>query len=80
MLIASNVATTNYRIYVDDNSGNGKKLYYDTANYALSTEAIISGLTIGNTYLVTVRAVNVIGESVDSNALTINAGTIPSKI
>ena len=35
---------------------------------------------MGHTYLVSVTAVNAIGESAASNILTVNAGTIPSKI
>jgi predicted phage tail protein len=41
---------------------------------------ILSGLIIGQEYTVTVRAVNEIGESNDSNNLTIFAGTTPSQI
>jgi hypothetical protein len=40
----------------------------------------ITGLNVGQTYTATVRAVNSIGESLDSNTLTINSGTVPSKI
>ena len=65
---------------MDDLSGNGFSLYYDTIDYALATSATVSGLTVGNSYYAVVRAVNEIGESVDSNQITINAGTVPSKI
>lgn len=78
--ITNNLATTSYRLYLDDNSGNGEVLYYDTSLYAFTTKAIVSGLSLGNTYYLTVRAVNAIGESGDSNVLTIHAGTVPSKI
>lgn len=48
--ITNNVQTLSYRIYIDDNSGNGQSLYYDTANYAISTQATLSGFTFGNSY------------------------------
>ncbi len=41
---------------------------------------ILKDLTASNTYLVTVTALNEIGESLQSLPLTIYAGTVPSKI
>jgi hypothetical protein len=78
--IVGNVETTGYRVYVDDLSGNGMKLWFDSSKHAITTMTYITGLNVGQTYTVTVRAVNSIGESLDSNTLTINSGTVPSKI
>lgn len=78
--IASNVATTAYRVYLDDQTGNAKQLVYDTANFSFTNKAVLNNLVIGYQYLVTVRSVNAIGESVDSTAFTLNVGTVPSKV
>ena len=37
-------------------------------------------LTVGKSYKVTVRAVNIIGESLTSSELDLHAGTVPQKI
>jgi len=76
--IASNPATTAYRVYFND--GTGANLMFDSASYALTTRATISGLVLGNSYTATVRAVNAIGESADSGSITVHAATLPSKI
>lgn len=67
-------------MYLNDLSGNPPSLVFDTSSTALTTVAVIKNLTPGKTYLVTVTAVNAIGESAASTALTVNAGTQPSKI
>jgi hypothetical protein len=78
--IADNPVTTAFRVYLDDLEGNEPHLVYDTGAQALTNMITLNDLTTGNTYDVTVRAVNEIGESDASNVLEIYAGTVPSKI
>ena len=75
-----NPLTTSYKIFLDDGSGNGPQLYYDSAPRALANIYTLSNLVTGNSYDVTVKAVNEIGESTPSNPLTIHAGVVPSQI
>lgn len=65
---------------MDDGSGNDPYIAYDSASFALTTITTITGLVTGSSYTATVRAVNVIGESEDSNELILHAGMVPSKI
>lgn len=67
-------------MYLDDLSGNTPALIYNTGSASLTNIATLTGLSVGQTYIVTVTAVNQIGESVASNQLTINAGITPSQI
>lgn len=67
-------------MYLDDLSGNTPMVVFDTTKYAITTIASIKGLKSGSSYKATVKAVNAIGESLDSNILNIHAGTVPSKI
>ena len=69
-----------YRVYSDDGSGNQPKLVYDTGRGAITNLVTIRGLVTGHTYNLTVRSVNVIGESQASNSLTVHAGVAPSQI
>jgi hypothetical protein len=69
--IAGNPPTLAYRVYLDDGSGNEPVLAYDTGKRALTNLVTIKGLTTGQTYILTVRSVNVIGESSASNSLTV---------
>lgn len=78
--IASNPATTSYRVYLDDDSGNPPAKVFDSASQALTNIVTLNDLVAGNSYKVTVTAVNAIGESNPSVFLTIYAGTVPSKI
>jgi len=72
--------TLSYRVYSDDGSGNKPKLVYDTGRGAISNLVTIRGLVTGLSYNLTVHAVNVIGESLASNTLTVHAGVAPSQI
>lgn len=82
--IASNPATLSYRVYLDDKNQFGKqnnpKMIYDSGSAAIAKVYNVKNLAIGKSYTVTVRAVNVVGESVDSNKLELHAGTVPVKI
>lgn len=75
-----NPSTTAYKIYLDDGSGNEPQLVYDTGRKSLTNLVTISDLETGKTYTVTVRSINVIGESDASNELTVYAGVAPSQI
>jgi hypothetical protein len=65
---------------LDDGEGNDPDLVYDTGRKALTNLITLVGLETGNSYQVTVRQVNEIGESDDSNILTVHAGIVPTKI
>jgi len=69
-----------YRVYSDDGSGNTPSLVYDTGRGAMTNLVTIRGLVTGQTYILTVHSVNVIGESIASNTLTVHAGVAPSQI
>jgi hypothetical protein len=55
-------------------------MVFDSGSAAIAKIYNVKDLQIGKSYTVTVRAVNVIGESVDSNKLELHAGTVPVKI
>ena len=78
--ISSNTVTLGYKVYLNDQSGNPSTVVFDSTKAALTTTTSITGLIVGSQYLVTVTAVNAIGESNPSSALTVNVGTVPSKI
>lgn len=80
MAIPSNPLTLAYKVYLNDFSGNLPLKVFDTTGKAIVTQATLSGLLVGHMYEVTVTAVNQIGESMPSVALTIHAGTVPAKI
>lgn len=67
-------------MYLDDLSGNAPALIYNTGSASLTNIVTITGLSVGQTYIVSVKAVNQIGESGASNLLSINAGVAPSQI
>ena len=67
-------------MYLDDLSGNTPMVVFDTIKYAITTITTIKGLTSGSSYKATVKSVNAIGDSFNSNILNIHAGTVPSKI
>lgn len=79
-IITSNPSTLSFNVYLDDLSGNQPAKVFDSATKALTNILTLTNLTAGNSYLVTVTAVNEIGESPPSIPLTIYAGTVPSKI
>ena len=56
--IANNPPIIAYRVYLDDFSGNPPTLVYDTGRGSLTNLFTINGLSIGQTYLVSVTAVN----------------------
>jgi hypothetical protein len=76
--ITDNPPIIAYRVYLDDFSGNPPALIYDTGSGSLTNVFTVNGLTVGQTYSVTVTAVNQIGESSQSNLLTVHAGVAPS--
>ena len=76
--IPSNLPTISYRVYVDDLQGNGPEMQLDTG--IVTSQAVVTGLTTGIQYVVTVVAVNQRGESLSSVGLTVYAGTVPSRI
>lgn len=78
--IASNPFTFSYRVFLDDLSGNPPAKVFDSESQSLTNIFTLINLMPGSTYKVTVTAVNAIGESDPSSALTIHAGTVPSKI
>jgi hypothetical protein len=78
--IAGNPELLAYRVYLDDGSGNDPALVYDTGSRALTTLVTITDLMVGHTYSITVKAANVIGESLASAGLTVHAGVAPSQI
>jgi len=49
-VIANNPATLAYKVYLDDLSGNGPALVFDTTGGALVYETTLSGLSLGHTY------------------------------
>jgi len=55
-------------------------MIFDSGTAAISMVYNVKDLEVGKTYGITVRAVNVIGESLDSNELELHAGTVPVKI
>ena len=69
-----------FRVYLDDGEGNEPVKVFDTGSSSLTTTAVLRELQVGHSYVITVRAVNELGESDPSNELTIHAGTVPSKI
>lgn len=74
--VAGNVATTSYRVYLDDLSGN-----MVVPQNVSTPEIIFSGLTLGASYSVSVSAVNSIGEgSQSSPVLVLHTGVVPSKM
>jgi hypothetical protein len=50
----------------------------DTEYRALTNLVTVNNLILGNQYVISVTAVNVIGESIPSNNLTVFAGLKPS--
>lgn len=79
-VIATNPSVKAYRVYLDDGSGNDPQLVYDTGLKSLTNLVSIAGLNIGHTYTLSVKSVNVIGESEASNLLTVFAGIAPTQI
>lgn len=75
VLIAGNVATDSFLVYLDDLSGNTV-----LPVVASSPQHVLSGLVLGHTYAVSVSAVNSIGEGAQSTALSVHTGIIPSKM
>ena len=73
-----NPETTAYRVYLDDGSGNGPKLFYDSSPRALTNIYTLTALKVGESYDATVRAVNELGESLPSFILKVHAGVAPS--
>jgi hypothetical protein len=67
-----------YRVYLDDGSGNDPVKVYDTGHRSLTNFVTINDLIIGHVYRITVTAINVIGESLASNELEIEAGIAPT--
>jgi len=55
------------RVYLDDGSGNEPTLVYDTGCKALTNLVTLTKLKTGSTYIITVKSVNAIGESLSSN-------------
>lgn len=78
--ISSNPSTLSFNVYLDDLSGNPPAKVFDSTSKAITNIATLKGLNPGDSYLVTLTSVNVIGESLPSSPLTIYAGTPPSKI
>jgi hypothetical protein len=74
--ISSNPATSVFYVYVADPSGNAP-----TPIVVSSPTVTLSSLALGETYTVTVTAVNVIGESSpNAPALTLHAGVAPARL
>ena len=76
--ITNNQFTTAYRVYRVNTGGDDIKLF-DTEDASLTTKATLVGLTTGDTYELVVRAVNIWGESTNSNTLTVKIGVKPSQ-
>ena len=74
--IPANPASTGFRVYVDDLSGN------EVEPLVVSTpKAVVSGLTLGSTYEVTVSEVNRIGASLlSAPPLVLHAGLVPPRL
>lgn len=80
IIVSGNPITTSYRVYLDDGSGNEPSIAWDSTESSLTNIATLAKLKTGHVYVVSVTAVNVLGESVHSNKLTIYTGEVPSMI
>ena len=77
--ITNNAVTLGYVLYIKDADNNMFDII-DASVSTISNFCVVNSLVPGKTYTATVRAVNSVGESVDSNTLSYVAGVVPSKI
>ena len=75
--IASNVATTDYRVY-RLNTDSTYILLFTTEDSSLATSALLTNLETVETYTLVVRAVNIYGESIDSDQEIVIIGQKPT--
>ena len=75
--ITNNVATTDYRVY-RLNTDSTYTLLFTTEDSSLSTSALLNDLETVETYTLVVRAVNMYGESVDSDQEVVIIGMKPT--
>ena len=77
--IANNAPTLGYVIYIKNIDDNINDII-DTTISTIHNTYSITDLIPSRQYQITVRAINTVGESTDSNSLSLIAGTVPSKV